>query len=329
MRSGDLKRYRVIDRDPTQVGYRGRQVYGMAPPSSGGSTVGEALNILEGVDLRALPRPQALHNYLEASALAYADRGAYVGDPGKVDVPLKALLSQGYADERFCQIDQSDAATKPVAAGSPDGHYDRNCDGIPESRPSGGDQEGLSTTHLVTSDRWGNVVSYTLTIEQIGGSGIVVPRSGFLLNNELTDFNFEETVPGDPNLPAAGKRPRSSMAPTIVVDNGRATLALGSPGGATIITTVLQMLINKIDFKMTLPQALAAPRASPRNGATVPAESGFDTSGLTSRGHTFSAAPGNQLGAAVGLAFRRNGRIVAAAEPVRRGGGSAGVVRPR
>jgi gamma-glutamyltranspeptidase/glutathione hydrolase len=182
----------------------------------------------------------------------------------------------------------------------------------------------------VTSDKWGNVVSYTLTIEQIGGSGIVVPGRGFLLNNELTDFNFSETVPGDPNLPAAGKRPRSSMSPTIVLRDGTPTLALGTPGGATIITTVLQTLINSIDFGMSLPKAIAAPRASPRNAASVQAEPGFDTAGLTAMGHSFvPPSGGSQLGAAVGLKFRRNGLVVAVAEPVRRGGGSAGVVNPR
>ena len=126
-------------------------------------------------------------------------------------------------------------------------------------------EDGQSTTNLTVADRWGNVVEYTLTIEQTGGNAMVVPGRGFLLNNELTDFNFTPTqgTAPDPNLPGPGKRPRSSMSPTIVLDDGKPFLALGSPGGATIITTVLQVLVNRIDLGMTLPEAMAAPRASP------------------------------------------------------------------
>ncbi len=196
---------------------------------------------------------------------------------------------------------------------------------------SGGDEQGRSTTHLTVADRWGNVVSYTFTIEQIGGSGIVVPDRGFLLNNELTDFNFET---GTANSPDGGKRPRSSMAPTIVLDRGRPTVALGAPGGATIITTVLQVLVHHVDFGLGLPEAIAAPRASQRNAATTPAEQAFiDRYGapLTARGHAFAVAtpnPPGELGAVEAIRFGRFGRQQAAAEPTRRGGGSAMVVRP-
>src|SRR5947208_10049087 len=129
-----------------------------------------------------------------------------------------------------------------------------------------------STTHLTVSVRFGNVVSYTFTIEQIGGSAIVVPGHGFLLNNELTDFNF---VPGTANSPAGGKRPRSSMSPTIVFKDGRPILALGSPGGASIITTVLQLLLERLDLGRTLPGAIATARLSQRNSATTQAEPAF------------------------------------------------------
>ena len=196
---------------------------------------------------------------------------------------------------------------------------------------SGGDEQGRSTTHLTVADRWGNVVSYTFTIEQIGGSGIVVPDRGFLLNNELTDFNFET---GTANSPAGGKRPRSSMAPTIVLDRGRPTVALGAPGGATIITTVLQVLVHHVDFGLGLPEAIAAPRASQRNAATTPAEQAFIdrySAPLTARGHAFAVAtpnPPGELGAVEAIRFGRFGRQQAAAEPTRRGGGSAMVVRP-
>jgi gamma-glutamyltranspeptidase/glutathione hydrolase len=174
------------------------------------------------------------------------------------------------------------------------------------------------------------VVSYTLTIEQTGGSGIVVPGFGFLLNNELTDFSAAY-VATDPNRIEGGKRPRSSMSPTIVLDRrGRPVYAVGSPGGSTIITTVLQTLVNRVDLGMTLPEAVAAPRASLRNTADVTAEPAFiDRYGgaLTSRGYTFAANPA-EIGAVAALEFRPGGHVLAAAEPVRRGGGSAGVVVP-
>lgn len=331
MRRGDLRDYRVVNRRPAAVEYRGRTVYGMPPSSSGGTTVGEALNILENTDLAAKTRTQALHYYLEASALAFADRGEYVGDPSYVGVPRRQLLSDGFAAERFCLIDPQAAAPKPVPAGSPDGSYNLGCGGSPAAAQPTPDHEGLSTTHLVTADRWGNVVSYTLTIEQTGGSGIAVPGKGFLLNNELTDFDFEPMVPDDPNLPAPGKRPRSSMSPTIVTKaNGRPLLAVGSPGGATIITTVLQILLDRLDLGLTLPEAIADPRASQQNSADVQAEEKFDQAGLRTLGHSFVAPrdPG-EIGAAAGIEFLGHGRLLAAAEPVRRGGGSAAVVRHR
>jgi gamma-glutamyltranspeptidase / glutathione hydrolase len=330
--TGDLAAYKVIDRAPTKVRYDGLDVYGMPPSSSGGTTVGEALNILQPQHLKQLSTPQALHTYLEASALAFADRAAYVGDPAYVDVPTKELLSRGFGAERACQIDPAHAARKPVKAGSPDGSYSRCATGAATTqRP---DTEGLSTTHLVAADKWGNVVSYTLTIEQTGGSGITVPGRGFLLNNELTDFSAVYD-PADPNRIQPGKRPRSSMSPTIVLRGGEPFLALGSPGGSTIITTVLQTLTNRLDRGMTLPEAIAAPRASQRNTAAVTAEQPFiDAYGaaLTPYGHTFSpaGAPGTsaaEIGAVEALEFLPGGAILAAAEPTRRGGGSAGTVR--
>ncbi|MGW6197919.1 gamma-glutamyltransferase [Kribbella sp. NPDC055110] len=333
LETGDLASYKAIDRTPTKVRYDGLDVYGMPPSSSGGTTVGEALNILQPQHLRQQSTTQALHTYLEASALAFADRGAYVGDPAYVDVPLKELLSKGFGAERSCLIDPQHAATKPVAAGSPDGQYSR-CDqgSAVEQRP---DTEGRSTTHMVAADKWGNVVSYTLTIEQTGGSGITVPGRGFLLNNELTDFSAAPN-PADPNRVEAGKRPRSSMSPTIVLRGGEPYLALGSPGGSTIITTVLQTLTNRLDRGMTLPEAIAAPRASQRNTALVTAEQGFiDRYGasLAPYGHTFTpaGAPGSsaaEIGAVAALEFLPGGAILAAAEPTRRGGGAAGTAWP-
>jgi gamma-glutamyltranspeptidase/glutathione hydrolase len=325
MELGDLASYTAPPREPTQISYRGLDVFGMGPPSSGGSTVGEALNILETFPLAEFDETQAQHSYLEASALAFADRNRYVGDIDYVDVPLDELLSDGFAAERACEISPDMAQVKPVPPGSPDGDYDTSCTSTASAGPADDDVE--STTHLTTADRFGNVVSYTLTIESTGGAGIVVPDRGFLLNNELTDFNFTDTQGGnDPNLPAPGKRPRSSMSPTIVLSGGEPLLAVGTPGGSTIITTVLQILMNRLDLGMDLPEALAAPRATQRNTAAVLAEPDFPRAELAALGHVF--ADTGEIGAATGIEILEDGRLQAVAEPERRGGGSAGVVSP-
>ncbi|MGP4025356.1 gamma-glutamyltransferase [Actinomadura sp. 3N407] len=335
MRPRDLAAYRALVREPTHVSYRGMDVYGMPPSSSGGTTIGESLNILGNFRLDARDPAAALHHYLEATKLAYADRGRYLGDADKVDVPVDELLSPGFARERACLIDPDRAAAAPVAAGSPDGDY-RPCV-PPGTRTRALAPEGPQTTHLVVADKWGNVASYTLSIEQFGGSGITVPGRGFLLNNQLTDFSFEPPAPGeapDPNVPGPHKRPRSSMSPTLVLKDGRPKLALGTPGGSTIITTVLQILINRIDLGMDLPAALNAPRATQRNTPRVFAEQPFiDAYGedLAARGHrlqVFPGPPAGVIGAATGLEILRPGLVQAVAEPTRRGGGSALVVRP-
>jgi gamma-glutamyltranspeptidase/glutathione hydrolase len=331
MTADDIADYRTIDRAPTHVGYRGYDVYGMGPASSGGSTVGEALNILEQFDVPAMTEPDALHHDLEASALAFADRGKYVGDPAYVDVPLQTLLSDDFAATRACLIDPDHAATKPVAAG--DVTSSGSC--AARTGTTALDTENLNTTNMTVADRWGNVVEYTLTIEQTGGSGMVLPGRGFLLNNELTDFSAVYD-PADPNRIDPGKRPRSSISPTIVLRDGAPFLALGSPGGSTIITTVLQMLFDRIDRGMTIEQAIAAPRASQRNTTNVTAEQAFIDewgSALSAYGHTFvpAGAPGTsaaEIGAATAIEFGDDGQLTAVAEPVRRGGGSAEVVNP-
>ena len=330
----DLARYRALDQRPTHSRYRGYDVYGMAPSSSGGSTVGEALNILERYDVPDQPAIEALHLYLESSALAFADRGAYVGDRKYVDVPLHDLLSDKYAKERACEIDPAQAMPKPTEAGDVTS-YDGRCDAAAGSSSSTPDTESVSTTNLTVADRWGDVVEYTLTIEQIGGSGIVVPGRGFLLNNELTDFSAEYQR-SDPNRIQPGKRPRSSMSPTILLRHGRPFLALGSPGGSTIITTVLQMLFNRIDRGMSLPRAIAAPRATQRNTETDLAEPAFLRrygAGLEALGHDVEryvdSAGSTEIGAATGIEFGPHKRLTAVAEPKRRGGGSAAVVHRR
>ncbi|PJE99596.1 gamma-glutamyltransferase [Streptomyces carminius] len=337
MTAADLDRYRVLFQEPTKVDYRGVEVYSMAPSSSGGTTVGEALNILENFDLAGMDRAGALHHYLEASRLAYADRNRWVGDPAFSEVPTEELLSDRFAKERACLVDPDRALPGPVAPADPRAPGSGEC----AAGPGGPEPyEGPSTTHLVTADRWGNVVSYTLTIEQTGGSAITVPGRGFLLNNELTDFDFtplSQEVDG-PNLPGPGKRPRSSMAPTIVLDDGRPLLALGTPGGSTIITTVLQTLVNRLDLGMTLPEAVAAPRLSQRNTADTLAEPDFldsapERAALEALGHRFvlppqAFTPAPEIGAVAALEVLGGGRYQAVAEPERRGGGSAVVLRP-
>jgi gamma-glutamyltranspeptidase/glutathione hydrolase len=334
MTKADLRAYVARHRRPTKIRYRGYRVFGMRPPSSGGSTDGEALNMLEGYDLGGPDRALALHRYLEASRIAFADRNRYVGDAAFFPVPLHGLLSQGFADERRCLIGDR-ALSSPVAPGDPTPPYDTNCDGADDSGGGAAEQTSGSTNHMTVVDRWGNVVSYTHTIEQLGGSAIAVPGWGFLLNNELTDFDPAPLQPGvpDPNLPHGSKRPRSSMAPTIVERHGRPVLAVGSPGGSTIITTVLQILVNRLDFGMSLPKAIAAPRASQRNAATTDAEPAFVQRygrELTDRfGQSLRVPDPPEIGNATGIEIRPNGRLVAAAEPVRRGGGDAEVVRRR
>ncbi|MGW1268960.1 gamma-glutamyltransferase [Streptomyces sp. NPDC002491] len=329
----DLAAYRAKLQAPTRTSYRGLGVYSIAPSSSGGTTVGEALNILERTNLSKASEAQYLHRYIEASRIAFADRGRWVGDPAFEDVPTKQLLSQRYADSRGCLIKDDAVLTSPLAPGDPR---------RPAACPTGGTAapttyEGENTTHLTVADRWGNVVSYTLTIEQTGGSGITVPGRGFLLNNELTDFSFAPANPAvhDPNLPGPGKRPRSSISPTIVLDkHSRPVVALGSPGGATIITTVLQTLTEFLDRRLPLVDAIAAPRASQRNAAQTELEPALfdDTSpgGVRARleaiGHSFKLNP--EIGAATAVQRLPDGRWLAAAETVRRGGGSAQVVRP-
>jgi gamma-glutamyltranspeptidase / glutathione hydrolase len=320
----DLKAYVAPERAPTHVGYRGLDVYSMGPPSSGGSTVGEALNILKGYTLSTMTREEALHYYLEASRFSFADRNAYLADPDYFAVPLRGLLSDGFAGTRRALI-TSTAATSPVAPGDP---YPFNGGGGAAAAATSTDTQPGTTTHITTADRWGNVVSYTFTIESTGGAGMVVPGFGFLVNNELTDFNFDSLT--HPNRVEGGKRPRSSMSPTIILRDGNPFLAVGSPGGSTIITTVLQILVDRVDLGLTLPQAIADPRLSQRNTSTTQVEPAFlataEATALSARGHVFSTTP--EIGAATGIEFLGGGQLLAAAESVRRGGGSAMVVSP-
>jgi gamma-glutamyltranspeptidase/glutathione hydrolase len=322
MTMADLANYEARIRPPIHSTYRGYDIYGMPPPSSGGVTVAEALNILEGYDLKAMPRANAEHLYLEASRLAFADRNAYLGDPEYVDAPVDGMLSKQFAAQRRSLIHPQQAAPKPVPAG--DAFLYENDQSFP-LRPQQNQimREGVHTTHLTVSDKEGNIVSYTFTIESWGGSGIVVPGYGFLLNNEMTDFDF--TGPA-PNIPEAGKRPRSSMAPTIAFRDGKPAFTIGSPGGATIITTVLQTIVNHVDFGMPMDQAIAAPRLSERNGTETEVESGFvgspQAQALEAFGHRWQTSP-EDIGAANAIVFNPDGTVTAVSESRRMGVGTA------
>ena len=322
MTMADLANYESRIRQPLHTTYRGYDIYGMPPPSSGGATVAEALNILDGYDLKSMPRAEAEHLYLEASRLAFADRNAYVADPEYLDVPLAGLLSKEYAASRRAAILPRQASLN-VAQGDPFGFQVDQSVPLSPGPSRAAAREGAHTTHLTVSDRAGNVVAYTFTIESWGGSGITVPGYGFLLNNEMTDFDFKGP---HPNVPEAGKRPRSSMAPTIALRNGKPAFTIGSPGGSTIITTVLQTIVNHVDLGMPMDQALNAPRLSERNGTTTDIEPGFAASAqanaLAQFGHQWSSKP-EEIGAANALVFNPDGTVTAVSEAKRHGTGTA------
>ena len=318
----DLKDYEARVRQPIRSTYRGYEIHGMPTPSSGGIAIAQALNLMETFDLAGKSRAEIEHLYLEASRIAFADRNAYVADEEFVDVPKVGLLSKAYARERAKVIGLT-AAPGKIAAGDPyPFENDLSVPLRPQPRPLA--QESMHTTHLAVSDREGNVVAYTFTIEDWGGSGIVVPGRGFLLNNELTDFDFSGP---HPNVPEAFKRPRSSMSPTIVLKDGAPAFTIGSPGGSTIITTALQTIVNHIDLGMSLADALAAPRMSQRNGDTTLVETllkfpgSAQATALEAKGHKWRET--DQIGAANGIRFNTDGTVTAVSEPLRHGGGSA------
>lgn len=328
MTLADLANYEVRVRLPVVSTYRGYTIYGMGLPSSGGITVALSLNVLEGFDLGAIPRAQAWHRMLETERMAYADRRAFLGDPEYTRSPVAGLLSPAYAVERRAQIGAV-AAPAPAEPGDP-----FPFSGVPRDlgarSPRTADWEGRWTTHLTVADREGNIVSHTFTIGEGGGNGAVVPGFGFLLNTDLANFTSD---PSHPNGPAGGKRPISTMSPTLVFRNDRPVLALGSPGGGTIPGTVLEALVDVLDFGMDLPAAIAAPRVFQDNTVTAEAEPAFLdlplAAALETMGHRFRPAGSLGIGAVAAIAFDADGTVTAAAEPTRRGGGSAMVEQPR
>jgi len=243
----DLRNYKVVEREPVRGTYRGYEVVTMPPPSSGGAHLVQILNIMERWPIRDWGHNSArtVHHMAEAMKLAYADRSEYLGDPDFVKIPLAGLTSKKYADELAAQISPDRArSAKEIKPGKPQSY------------------ESNQTTHFSVVDKAGNMVAVTYTLNTNFGSGIVAPGTGIMLNNEMDDFSAKPGVPnaygligGDANAVAAGKRPLSSMTPTFVLKDGKPWLATGSPGGARIITTVLQQIVNGIDFGMNPAEA--------------------------------------------------------------------------
>ena len=250
--AADLKSYKVVERTPVRGNYRGYEIVSMPPPSSGGTHVVQILNILSNFPLHDWGPNSAktIHVMAEAEKRAYADRSEYLGDPDFVKVPVKGLTSPAYAKELAGQIDLEHATpSAQIKPGKP--------------QPYESDQ----TTHFVVADSHGSVVSVTYTLNTNFGSGIVASGTGIVLNNEMDDFSAKPGVPnayglvgGDANAVQPMKRPLSSMSPTIVLKDGKPWLVTGSPGGARIITTTLQVLVNTIDFGMNPAEAGSAVR---------------------------------------------------------------------
>jgi gamma-glutamyltranspeptidase/glutathione hydrolase len=248
----DLAGYRALERPPVRGTFRDFEIVSVAPPSSGGVHVLQMLNILEPYPLESYGHNSAayLHRVIESMKLAYADRSRYMGDPDQTVIPTEALISKEYGAERRKLIDAERAKTaEEIGPGNP----------VPTESPD--------TTHYSVADAEGNVVANTYTLNFSFGSHIVVPGTGILLNNEMDDFaakagdaNAYGLVQGEANTIAPGRRPLSSMTPTIVFKNGQPWLAAGSPGGSLIITTVLQTLLNAMVFDMNIAAAVAAPR---------------------------------------------------------------------
>ena len=282
MTAGDLAAYRPIWRRPLRGGYRGREILAVPPPTSGGIAVLETLNLIEGFDLPSRRhrdfRPGSanrLHLLAEAKKIAAADRDAYVADPAYVDVPTDELTSKAYADTRRGDIDLARAKEHPP------GHFAGST-----PRPPGRGVQGTSTHHISVVDAAGNAVAVTCTIEQRYGSAVVVPGTGILLNNEMTDFD----EPGTANEVAPGKRPRSSISPTIVVDAGRPVLVLGASGGRRIPMGVATVISNVIDDHMDPALAVDAARIDSERCCTVELEADripvAERHELARRGHT-------------------------------------------
>lgn len=313
----DLKDYSPVIRTPVRGNYRGHEIVSMPLPSSGGVVLVEMLNILEGYPLKTMGAQSAdtLHVMIEAMKRAYADRARHLGDPALADVPMQRLLSKAYADKLRSSIDMQRATPATEIA-----------DLSPQRR------EGQNTTHYSIVDRFGNAVSNTYTLNFSYGLGMVAEGTGVLLNNELDDFtaavgaaNAYGLVGYEANLPGPGKRPLSSMSPTIVLKDGKPVLVTGTPGGSRIITGVLQVILNTVDHGMNAAAAAAAPRLHNQwLPDEVRVENGFPAEmleALRARGHTIKM-PLPQT-SANSIAITPEG-LAGAADPRTRGAFAAG-----
>ena len=281
MTSEDLKAYQPVIRAPVRGTYRGYDIVSMPLPSSGGTVLVEILNILEGFPLGDMKQGSAasLHVMIEAMKRAYADRARYLGDPAFVDAPTQIMITKDYAAKQRASIDLTRAAP--------------STDALATTPP----REGSNTTHYSVVDSRGNAVSTTYTLNFPYGVGLVADGTGVLLNNELDDFtaapgasNAFGLVGFEANLPGPGKRPLSSMSPTIVLKDGKPVLVTGTPGGSRIISAVTQVIVNVIDYRMDIADAVAAPRLHHQwMPDEVRIENGFPDhvlADLKARGHT-------------------------------------------
>jgi gamma-glutamyltranspeptidase/glutathione hydrolase len=247
----DFDQYATREMKPVECDYRGYRVVSAPPPSSGGVIICEMLNILEGYPLKDLGfrSAQSVHYQIEAMRHAYADRNAYLGDPDFVKNPLERLLDKGYAAKIRAAIDPAKAGVSQ------------------EIKPGVPPHEGSNTTHYSIVDKWGNAVSVTYTLNDWFGAKVTAGKTGVLLNNEMDDFTAKIGVPniyglvqGEANAIAPGKRPLSSMSPTILTKDGKPVMVVGTPGGSRIITVVLHTILNTVDYGMNLQEAVDAPR---------------------------------------------------------------------
>jgi gamma-glutamyltranspeptidase/glutathione hydrolase len=311
----DLKSYQPIIRAPVRGNYRGYDIVSMPLPSSGGTVLLESLNILEGYPLSDLKQgsPASLHLLIEAMKRAYADRARYLGDPAFVNAPTNIMLAKDYAAKQRASIDP-DHATAAAAVAS----------ALP--------REGSNTTHYSIVDSSGNAVSNTYTLNFPYGVGLVADGTGVLLNNELDDFtaapgasNAFGLVGFEPNLPGPGKRPLSSMSPTIVLKDGKPVLLTGTPGGSRIISAVLQVIVNVLDYRMDVAAAVAAPRLHNQwLPDVVRVESGFSADtldALKAKGHQIVEPLGQT--SANSILVTANG-LLGAPDPRTRGAEAAG-----
>ena len=286
----DLQIYKVKERPAVCVPFRGYQVCGMGPPSSGALTVGQILGLLNQFPPGSSNDPQTLRLIGDASRLAFADRGRYMADSDFVPMPTKGLLAQDYLSERAKLLNGPDALTEAVPGNPEYSHASLWADDVSLELPS--------TSHISIVDRFGNALSMTTTIENSFGSRLMA--HGFLLNNELTDFSFSSHRNGVPiaNRVEPGKRPRSSMSPTIILKDGRPTLVIGSPGGSRIIGYVAEAIVAHIDWGMNIQAAVSIPHAINRFG-TYDLEKGTSLEGMV--------APLEELGYKVSLRSLNSG----------------------